>query len=105
MKRDADLIRDILLSVEAGYDGLKSDITTDQDIINYHLYLAVDAGLLHGQEINEGQWQIYGLAWDGHELLSLIGDDIRWEAIRRVTDDARCYSFWFIRQIAQRLIT
>jgi len=101
MKRDADLIRDILLSVENGHADIKSKIT-DQDIINYHLHLMIDGGLLHGKEINEGQWRIYGLTWEGHELLELIRD--KWDTIKRVLDDANCYSFWFIRQIAKRLI-
>jgi hypothetical protein len=101
MKRDADLIRDILLSVENGHADIKSKIT-DQDIINYHLHLMIDGGLLNGQEINEGQWRIYGLTWEGHEVLELIRD--RWETIKRVLDDANCYNFEFIQQISRRLI-
>jgi hypothetical protein len=102
MKRDADLVRDILLSVEADYIGIESDVTTDQDIINHHLHLMIDGGLLNGQEINEGQWRIYGLTWQGYELLELIRD--RWETIKRVLNDVSCYNFEFIQQIARRLI-
>jgi hypothetical protein len=101
MKRNADLIRDILLSVENGQVDIESDVT-DQDIINHHLHLMIDGGLLNGKEINEGQWRIYGLTWTGYELLELIRD--RWETIKRVLDDTNCYNFEFIRQIARRLI-
>jgi hypothetical protein len=101
MKRDVDLIRDILLSVENGHADIKSNVT-DQDIINYHLHLMIEGGLLNGQEVNEGRWRIYGLTWEGYELLELIRD--RWETIKRVLDDANCYNFEFIRQIARRLI-
>jgi hypothetical protein len=101
MRRDADLIRDILLSVEDGHADIKSKIT-DQDIINNHLHLMIEGGLLNGQEINEGRWRIYGLTWEGHELLELIRD--RWETIKRVLDDTNCYNFEFVRQIARRLI-
>jgi hypothetical protein len=101
MRRDADLVRDILLSVEADHIDIKSKIT-DQDVINYHLYLMIDGGLLNGQEINEGQWHIYGLTCEGHELLELIRN--RWDTIKRVCDDTNCYNFEFIRQIARRLI-
>lgn len=101
MKRDADLIRDILLSVENDHTDIKSKII-DQDIINGHLHLMIDGGLLSGKEINEGQWRIYGLTWEGHELLELIRD--RWETIKRVLVDTNCYNFEFIQQIARRLI-
>jgi hypothetical protein len=102
MKRDADLIRDILLSVEADQDEVKSDITADQDIINHHLHLMIDGGLLNGKEINEGRWRIYGLTWEGYELLELIRD--RWETIKRILVDTNCYNFEFVGQIARRLI-
>lgn len=102
MKRNADLVRDILLSVEADHIDIKSDVTTNLDIINHHLHLMIDGGLLNGKEINEGQWRIYGLTWEGCELLELIRD--RWEAIKRVLDDVNCCNFEFIRQIARRLI-
>jgi len=101
MKRDADLIRDILLSVEADHSGIESKIA-DKDIINHHLHLMIKGGLLSGQEINEGQWQIYGLTWEGYELLELIRD--QWPGIKRVLDDMNCYNFEFIQQIARRLI-
>jgi hypothetical protein len=102
MKRNADLIRDILLSVEAGHVGIESNATTDQDIINHHLHLMIEGGLLNGREINEGRWQIYGLTWEGYELLELIRD--RWATIKRVLGDTNCYNFEFIQQIARRLI-
>jgi len=102
MKRDADLIRDILLFVEDDQINIESKIAVDRDIINHHLHLMVEEGLLNGQEINEGKWRIYGLTWEGYELLELIRD--RWDAIKRVLDDTNCYNFEFIRLIARRLI-
>ncbi len=103
MKRDADLIRDILLSVEADNDSIKSEVTTDQDIINHHLHLMIEGGLLNGQEINEGQWKVYGLTWEGHELIDLIGDDTRWAAIKQKLNGKSC-SFGIIKQIAEKMI-
>jgi hypothetical protein len=101
MKRDADLVRDILLSIETNHN-VKSKITSDQNIINHHVHLMIDGGLLNAREIGEGQWQIAGLTWEGHELLELIRD--RWHTIKRVLDDANCYNFEFIQQIARRLL-
>lgn len=102
MKRDADLIRDILLSVENDHTDIKSKIT-DQDIINYHLHLMIDGGLLNGQEVNEGQWKVYGLTWQGYELTDLIGDNTRWSAIKQKLNGKSC-SFEIIKLIARKLI-
>jgi hypothetical protein len=103
MKRDADLVRDILLSVEAGHAGIQSEITEDQDIINHHLHLMIDGGLLSGQEINEGQWRVYGLTWEGCELIDLIRDGVRWAAIKQKLNGKSC-SFDIIKRIARKLI-
>lgn len=103
MKRDADLVRDILLSVEADNDSVKSEAETDEDIINYHLHLMIEGGLLNGQEINEGQWTVYGLTWEGHELTDLIGDNTRWAAIKQKLNRKTC-SFEIIKKIARKLI-
>lgn len=103
MRRDVELIRDILLSVEVGHAGVQSEITEDPDIINHHLHLMIDGGLLNGQEINEGQWNIYGLTWEGYELIDLIGDDVRWAAIKQNLNGKSC-SFGIIKQIAEKII-
>jgi hypothetical protein len=60
----------------------------------------IEGGLLNGKEINEGQWQVYGLTWEGCELLELIRDCNRWQIIKRILDDLNCYSFEIVRQIA-----
>jgi hypothetical protein len=102
MQRNAGLIRDILLSVEVDHADIETDVTNDQDIINHHLHLMIDGGLLNGKEINEGQWRLYGLTWEGHELLELIRN--RWDEIKRVLDNMNCYNFEIIEQIARRLL-
>lgn len=105
MKRDADLIRDILLSVEADHGDLETvaATVTDQDIINYHLHLMIDGGLLNGQEINEGQWRVYGPTWAGCELIDLIRDGTHWAAIKQKLNGKPC-SFEIIKRIAWSLI-
>jgi hypothetical protein len=100
MKRDIDLVRDILFSVEADEDKVSTDTEADEDMINYHLHLTIQAGLVNGQEINEGQWSVLGLSWEGYELLELIRDHDRWGTIRRRLDILNCYSFRIIKKIA-----
>lgn len=103
MTRDKDLVRDILLAVEADHAKIETGITTDQDIINHHLHLMIDGGLLNGQEVNDGQWRVYGLTWAGYELLALIGDDVRRAAIKQKLN-RRSASFAIIARIAENLI-
>lgn len=98
MKRDIDLIRNILLTISD--EGKIKAEDTEEDALYYHLYLLIEAGYVNGKEVNEGNWQILGLTWEGHELLELIRDYDRWQTIIRVLDDLNCYSFEIVKRIA-----
>ncbi len=95
MKRDMDLIRTILLKVEAdetlsgsfqAVNAATFGITdhTDTEVI-YHLVMLVEAGFLVGniKLVNVGQIVISKLTWNGHEFL----DDIRDPEIWRKTKE------------------
>ena len=84
MKRDLDLIRKLMLSIEADEVDRYYPIFP-QTVCNYQRALLIEAGLATGM-ITE-QWtacQIavassYRLTWEGHEYLDAVrGDDI-WE--------------------------
>lgn len=81
MKRDMDLVRKILLKMEArpqsesGYplaiDGYESDT------INFHVVLLQEAGLITA--IDTGlQWLPVDLTWEGHEFLDAARSERRW---------------------------
>lgn len=88
MKRDMDLVRELLLKVEeAPADGLdeienlKIDKFTTQEIF-YHIALLKEAGLVeaHINYANDGPnsaW-ITRMTWNGHELLDAIRDETVW---------------------------
>jgi hypothetical protein len=89
MKRDMDLIRDLLLHVESdplynGQSWVTPDIPSDVGVsdhsieeISYHLTLLIEAGYLAG---NTGiiMPTISKLTWKGHEFLDDIKDKDVW---------------------------
>ena len=93
MRRDFDLIRQILLRVEA-VDALgeEPDLTiehfTDSDVA-YNLDLLVKAGLISGVEVKigmDGYWSLSKvnlstLTWPGHDFLDSIRDDSLWAKV------------------------
>jgi hypothetical protein len=86
MKRDMDLIRKIMLAVEASesLDKPPSSIEgySDDDVAA-HAYLMKEAGLAEGPEITHlesPQRQAWAtrLTWEGHEFLDLARNDTNW---------------------------
>jgi hypothetical protein len=91
MRRDVDLIRNILLSVENQDFNSKPIVMDDYNETNEHYNLMIQAGLLVDAK---------ALTWAGYELLELIRDEGRWQAIKRVLNELNCYNFEIIKQIA-----
>lgn len=58
MKRNLDLIRNILLRIETNEKNATlsssdfADLEPDQNIVDYHLYLLEDAGYIDAYEVN-----------------------------------------------------
>jgi hypothetical protein len=83
MKRDMNLIRLLLLEVEA--EEPKPDLsafTQDQQV--YHMALCIEAGLIDGSIINNNQGYPAGtaairLTWKGHEFLDAAKNDTLWK--------------------------
>ncbi|MCY4655045.1 MAG: DUF2513 domain-containing protein [Dehalococcoidia bacterium] len=78
MKRKMKLIRKILEFSEEYFDGANrlpvpemKDYSDSQ--IEYHVRLCLEAGYLRADTRNEGSvYAIYGLTWQGHELLDQL---------------------------------
>ncbi len=87
MKRDLELIRKMVLTIEDSPDGwaphpLEID-GYSQAQIGYHAYLLVDAGLAQGQDVTTNDSSgpeafISSLTWKGHEFADAARDDGRW---------------------------
>ena len=89
MKRDMDLIRQILLFLEDidTFDTpLKMSVEEfDQSIIDYHIYLLNQAGLIKAFDFSADEysdWRASHLTWQGHEFLAVAKDDTRWNKVK-----------------------
>ena len=90
MKRNMDLVRQILLALEAYEDpaGMANvEIEGRQPAeVNSHLTIMVEAGLIYGQEqtfeaVDDTVWMYVRLTWRGHEFVNAARDDKRWNEV------------------------
>lgn len=94
MKRDFELIRKLVLSIEDcpsgdmphGVDGY----TAEQ--VGYHSYLLVDAGLAKGVDVTSlsdtlPNWQILHLTSAGHDFADVARSDSTWSAATTIVKD------------------
>ena len=97
MKRDWDLIRQILLTCEAAPPSKKlnpgdfGDI--DKAALFEHVRLLTDAGYIDARLMpfhtgqGGGEFVITNLVWDGHDLLAKMKSDTWWAKIKKVSAD------------------
>lgn len=86
MKRDMDLIRKILLEIEANPDpnrwiSLSVDGYNPKEI-SYHVKLLAEAGLIEAKNVSNTinfEWKPICLTWEGHEFLEASRDEGLWE--------------------------
>ena len=94
MQRNMDLIRQVLLSAEAGPPFPKIEGFTE-DAIKYHKMLAIQANLIDGivQKNNTRPTEIPAavivkdVTWEGHNFLSAIREDNNWEKLKKFLVD------------------
>ena len=88
MKRDMNLVREILLAVEAREHGMgAAELNIEghsQEEIGYHVYLMGKAGLLVAVEITHlgspsPEALASGLTWQGHDFLDAARDPSLWQ--------------------------
>jgi len=90
MKRDIELVRSILLDVEAAEPGkpifgFAYDGKSEAEVME-HVAILVDAGYLDGSIITDGMNQpsrcvIHKLTWSGHEFLGNAKNDAVWRKV------------------------
>jgi len=86
MKRDMDLVREMLLAVEEceRFDGPGTmEIEgRDESEVTYHVKLLRQAGLLEvlppSSNPYGASWSVIGLTWQGHEFLDAARNDTTW---------------------------
>ncbi len=90
MKRDMSLIRLILLDQEAEHEADLSGFSEDQ--IVYHCALLIEAGLLHGSVLRDGEGKARGaaiisLTWAGHDFLDAARNESAWNKTKQITKE------------------
>lgn len=86
MKLDKELVREILLAVEAAPTDDRGAVVEiagrDPRAVNYHVEILTEAGLLRAQEIgglgDESWWYVDRLTYAGHEFLDTVRDGEVW---------------------------
>jgi hypothetical protein len=116
MKRDMDLVREILLAVEAGsfldLDQLLSVLKTGQrnfdDPVCYHIKMLVEeAGLLSARDaksLDGPYWLRLELTWTGHEFLNNIRDSAIWAETKAGAQKLGGFSFELVGALAKGLV-
>ena len=95
MKRDMELVRQILFEVEKKEDPIepldpKIDGKSELEI-SYHVMLASDAGLIKALDrtaIGVFRWSASFLTWDGHEFLDAARDEALWKEAKSMAENA-----------------
>lgn len=86
VKRDMDLVRQILLACEASQE-LQTMVRLSlkgykREVVSYHVELMHDAGLVTAMDASSSDghdWRPTGLTWAGHEFLDAARSDTVWE--------------------------
>ena len=89
MKRDMELIRLILITLEEceqtqGPIPLKFQGYSD-DQISYHIKILAEQGIVRATDCSTNynfQWRANGLTWGGHDYIEAIRDDARWQKVK-----------------------
>lgn len=114
MKRDMDIVRKILLAIEAeknGYAPNEFNIDGyDNEMIGYHILIMVEAGLIEGiinREVGHPTPTAWAtrLKWAGHEFLDAARESSRWEKAKSVAIKTGGVTLDVLTEILKKLIT
>jgi predicted transcriptional regulator len=107
MKRDIDLIRQILFQVEEHpYASLemqtifKGKDEKERERISYHVTLMDEAGLIVAKAIGNDLVVPVRLTWQGHEFLDAVRDNTRWDKVKNILKRAGVLVFELVKPIA-----
>lgn len=114
MKRDWDIIRDLLLKTENLNPNetlsLKDFETNTQFEISYHVQLLESAGLINASISNEisqspTHFFLRSLTWEGHEFLDSIRVKSTWQKVKSIiAEKGGVMTFDVIKTVATTLV-
>jgi len=112
MKRDMNLIRDILLAVERNpsptemMQELEVPGFNDDDV-HYHVELLAKSGMLTAHErqaIGLYAWHPIALTWEGHDFLDAVRDPDVWAKTQKGAEAAKGFTVDLLKDLAKGLI-
>lgn len=113
MKRDLDLVREVLLQIEALPAGPPAQYRTseiDDPVLLAHFELVIAAGLVNGkiarsQGARGDVISISGLTWEGHEWLEMVRSQALWNEIKSsLMDNGGALTFELTKAVASKLL-
>ena len=107
MKLDKDLVREILLAIEASDQTPDSwiDLAIDshsEDEVSYHVMLLHEAGLIVAQDLcsmSDFDWRPKRLTIRGHEFLDTVRDGEVWRRTKVGAEKAGVASIGFLLEL------
>jgi Hypothetical protein (DUF2513) len=108
MKRDMELIRELMLTIELQNDDRDTNLQPaghDESQINYHLELLIEAGLVVGEVHhmmggNPPVIRIERLSWEGHEFLDNARNEPVWkDTMKQVKEKGGSVAVGILTQI------
>lgn len=120
LKRDMDMVRDLLLKIEQGKTvfqildpasaealGIEPEepMTGEEaDKLALHLDLLADAGFITVRRMSGGYWQISGINWSGHDFIDSVRDPKIWHATKEAATKAGGFSVELLTELAKGLL-
>ena len=109
MQRDMDLVRKLLLQVEKtdSTDGIPDVDGYETLTVAHHIWLLIDAGLIHGTKIDYGsghlpQGNYTCITWAGHDFLNAARNETTWrKAMVAVKQNAGTVTFQVLKLLLE----
>jgi len=99
MKRDMNIVRDLLLKIEAD-----EEPNYHEDTILYHINLLYEAHLIEGTQ-TRGGWDGLRLTWEGHDFLDAAREDKVWrKALDKLGSAAASVSFTVLKTLLESIV-
>ena len=110
MKRDMDLIRELLLEIEAGKTNFAICPVTEQGRpeweeawrLGEHLHLLEQAKMIEAStNAAAGHVIVRGITWQGHDLLDSIRHPKIWEKTKKGVEGAGAFTVDLLKELAK----
>jgi len=112
MRRDMDLARNILFTIEEysepnGWAEIKIE-NYSQEEISYHIKLLYQAGLIEADNLTDSggfEWKAKSLTWNGHEFLDSARSNSRWnDAKKYILEKGGNLTFDILKTVLSEII-